>query len=62
LRQPAATLRRTCAANSLAAGLSTIERGDILQTAALEIENGRVVAIYVVRSPDKLRHIADTVH
>jgi RNA polymerase sigma-70 factor (ECF subfamily) len=35
-------------------GFVTIERDDILQTTALEIEDGRVVAIYVVRNPDKL--------
>jgi RNA polymerase sigma-70 factor (ECF subfamily) len=43
-------------------GFITIERGDILQTTALEIENGHVVAVYIVRNPDKLRHMADTVH
>jgi RNA polymerase sigma-70 factor (ECF subfamily) len=43
-------------------GFITIERGDILQTTALEIGHGRVVAVYVVRNPDKLRRIADTLH
>lgn len=43
-------------------GFVTIERGDILQTAALEIENGSIVAVYVVRNPDKLRHMAETLH
>jgi RNA polymerase sigma-70 factor (ECF subfamily) len=43
-------------------GFVTIERGDILQTTALEIADGRVAAVYVVRNPDKLRHMADTVH
>jgi RNA polymerase sigma-70 factor, ECF subfamily len=43
-------------------GFVTIERGDILQTTALEIADGRVVAVYVVRNPDKLRHMAGTVH
>jgi RNA polymerase sigma-70 factor (ECF subfamily) len=43
-------------------GFITVERGDILQTTALEIEDGRVVAVYVVRNPDKLRHMADTLH
>jgi RNA polymerase sigma-70 factor (ECF subfamily) len=43
-------------------GFITIERGDILQTTALEIEDGGVVAVYVMRNPDKLRHMADTVH
>jgi RNA polymerase sigma-70 factor (ECF subfamily) len=26
-------------------------------TTALEIENGKIIAIYVVRNPDKLRHL-----
>jgi RNA polymerase sigma-70 factor, ECF subfamily len=43
-------------------GFITFERGDILQTTALEIEDGRVVAVYIVRNPDKLRHMADTLH
>jgi RNA polymerase sigma-70 factor, ECF subfamily len=43
-------------------GFVTIERGDILQTTALEIAEGRVAAVYVVRNPDKLRHMAETVH
>jgi RNA polymerase sigma-70 factor (ECF subfamily) len=43
-------------------GFVTIEGGDILQTTALQIEDGHVVAVYVVRNPDKLRHVADTVH
>jgi RNA polymerase sigma-70 factor, ECF subfamily len=43
-------------------GFITIERGDILQTTALEIEDGRIAAVYVVRNPDKLKHVADTLH
>lgn len=43
-------------------GFVTVERGDILQTTALEIGDGGIVAIYVVRNPDKLRHVAGTVH
>jgi RNA polymerase sigma-70 factor (ECF subfamily) len=43
-------------------GFVTIERGDILQTTALEITHEGVVAIYVVRNPDKLRHMDGTVH
>jgi RNA polymerase sigma-70 factor, ECF subfamily len=39
-------------------GFVTIEPGDTLQTTALAIENGKIVGIYVVRNPDKLRHIA----
>lgn len=34
------------------------DRGDILQTTALEIRDGRIAAIYIVRNPDKLRHVA----
>jgi RNA polymerase sigma-70 factor (ECF subfamily) len=29
-----------------------------IQTAALEIEGGVIRALYVVRNPDKLRHLA----
>jgi RNA polymerase sigma-70 factor (ECF subfamily) len=43
-------------------GFVTIGRGEILQTTALEIEDGRVVAIYVMRNPDKLRHMAGILH
>jgi RNA polymerase sigma-70 factor (ECF subfamily) len=43
-------------------GFVTLERGDILQTTALEIEDARVVAVYIVRNPDKLRHMAGTLH
>ncbi|MEO5322933.1 sigma-70 family RNA polymerase sigma factor [Mesorhizobium sp. CC13] len=43
-------------------GFVTVERGDILQTTALELENGRIVGIYVVRNPDKLRHVVETLH
>jgi RNA polymerase sigma-70 factor, ECF subfamily len=44
-------------------GFVTIEGGDTLQTTALQIEDGKIVAVYVVRNPDKLRHIGgQTVH
>lgn len=43
-------------------GFVTIEAGDIVQTTALQIEEEKVVNIYVTRNPDKLRHIADTLH
>ena len=39
-------------------GFVTIER-DGAQTTALEIEGDKIVAIYVMRNPDKLRHIGD---
>jgi RNA polymerase sigma-70 factor, ECF subfamily len=42
-------------------GFVTIE-GGVLQTTALDIEDGRIVAIYAMRNPDKLRHVAGTLH
>jgi len=39
-------------------GFVTVENGDILQTTALEIAPEGVVAVYVTRNPDKLRHMA----
>lgn len=42
-------------------GFVTIE-GGVLQTTALEVEDGRIVAIYAMRNPDKLRHVAGTLH
>lgn len=39
-------------------GFVTVEQGNILQTTALQIEGGRITAIYVTRNPDKLRHLA----
>ena len=44
-------------------GFVTIEQDDTHQTTALQIENGKVVAVYVMRNPDKLRHLGeDAVH
>lgn len=39
-------------------GYASIDRGQILQTTALEIRDGRIAAIYIVRNPDKLHHVA----
>lgn len=39
-------------------GYVSIDRGAVLQTTALEVEDGRIAAIYIVRNPDKLRHLA----
>jgi RNA polymerase sigma-70 factor, ECF subfamily len=39
-------------------GFVSIEQDNILQTTALEIENDKIVAIYVTRNPDKLRHLS----
>lgn len=38
-------------------GFVTLEADGELQTTALEIEDGRVTAIYITRNPDKLRHL-----
>lgn len=38
-------------------GFVTIERGGVLQTTGLLIENGAVKTIYIVRNPEKLRHL-----
>jgi RNA polymerase sigma-70 factor (ECF subfamily) len=38
-------------------GFITLEADGELSTTALDIEDGKVTAIYVVRNPDKLRHL-----
>jgi RNA polymerase sigma-70 factor (ECF subfamily) len=43
-------------------GFITREADGLLQTTALQIENGRITAIYVVRNPDKLARLEATVH
>ena len=43
-------------------GLVTREPDGVLQTTALLIEDGRIKAIYVMRNPDKLRHLEATLH
>jgi RNA polymerase sigma factor (sigma-70 family) len=40
-------------------GYVSIDRGEVLQTTALELRGGRIAAIYIVRNPDKLRHVRD---
>jgi RNA polymerase sigma-70 factor, ECF subfamily len=40
-------------------GFVTIEQDDAMQTTALQIEAGKIVAIYVMRNPDKLRHLGN---
>ena len=39
-------------------GWITLEADAMLQTMALEIDDGRIKAIYVMRNPDKLGHLA----
>jgi RNA polymerase sigma-70 factor, ECF subfamily len=43
-------------------GFVTREADGVLQTTALLIEHGRIRAIYVMRNPDKLRHLEGTLH
>lgn len=50
-------LLRTAMINGLP-GYISIDRGDVLQTTALDVRDGRIAAIYIVRNPDKLRHLA----
>ena len=50
------TLVRASFVNGLP-GFVTREADGELQTTALEIEDGKIAAIYVVRNPDKLRHL-----
>jgi RNA polymerase sigma-70 factor, ECF subfamily len=55
-RKNGSTLVRAAFVNGLP-GFVTLEPDGELQTTALEIEDGKVAAIYVVRNPDKLRHL-----
>lgn len=43
-------------------GFLTIEHGDILQTTALQIDDGKITAIYVIRNPEKLQHLSCISH
>jgi RNA polymerase sigma-70 factor (ECF subfamily) len=55
-RKNGSTLVRAGFVNGLP-GFVTVEADGELQTTALDIEDGKVTAIYVVRNPDKLRHL-----
>ena len=69
---PLATALAVAAWIPLAAGGATLAitnarafTGDSAQAvdrATIVVEDGRIVAIYVVRNPDKLKHMAETVH
>lgn len=41
-------------------GYITREADGVLQTTAIEIVEGKVVALYIMRNPDKLGHIEGT--
>ena len=55
-RKYGSTLLRTVYINGLP-GFITREADGEIQTTALEIADGKVVAIYVMRNPDKLQHL-----
>ena len=51
-----------CMINGLP-GFVTAEFDGVLQTTAFDIRDGKIAAIYVMRNPDKLRHLdEDTLH
>jgi RNA polymerase sigma-70 factor (ECF subfamily) len=56
LRENGSTLVRVGFINGLP-GFVTREADGELQTTALDIEGGKIAAIYVMRNPDKLRHL-----
>ena len=56
LRKYGSTLVHTGTINGLP-GFVTREADGELQTTALEIEDGKIVGIYVMRNPDKLKHM-----
>ncbi|MGH9343535.1 MAG: hypothetical protein ACRD19_07235 [Terriglobia bacterium] len=41
-------------------GFVTIEADNRLQTTALQVDDGKIVAIYVTRNPDKLQHLGSS--
>jgi RNA polymerase sigma-70 factor, ECF subfamily len=55
-RKHGSSLVRTAWINGLP-GFVTREADGELQTTALEIQDGMITAIYVMRNPDKLRHL-----
>jgi RNA polymerase sigma-70 factor (ECF subfamily) len=56
LRGKPSKLVRTGFINGLP-GFVTLESDGELQTTALDVEGGKITAIYVMRNPDKLRHL-----
>jgi RNA polymerase sigma-70 factor (ECF subfamily) len=55
-RRHPSQLLRTCFINGLP-GFVTREADGELQTTAFEVEGGKITAIYVMRNPDKLKHL-----
>jgi RNA polymerase sigma-70 factor (ECF subfamily) len=56
LRGKPSKLLRVAFVNGLP-GFVTMEADGYLQTTALQIEDGKIIAIYSVRNPDKLKHL-----
>ena len=56
LQDRPSTLLRTTLVSGLP-GFITREADGELQTTALDIQDGKVAAIYVMRNPDKLKHL-----
>ena len=61
LRGRYGTLVRYAWVNGLP-GFVTREADGVLQTTALLIEGGRIKALYIMRNPDKLRHLESSIH
>ena len=43
-------------------GFVTMEAGETLQTTALDIRDGKIAGIYIMRNPDKLKHVESTLN
>ncbi len=56
MRHNPSKLLRTTLINGLP-GFITLEADGEIQTTALDIEDGKIAAVYVVRNPDKLKHL-----
>lgn len=50
------TLLRTATIDGFP-GYISIDRGSVLQTTALDIRDGRIIAVYIVRNPEKLTRV-----
>ncbi len=57
---PAPTLIRTVMIDGLP-GYISVDGAGLLQTTALDIREGKIIAVYIVRNPDKLGHISSCV-
>lgn len=55
-KQDRPTLLRTCIIDGLP-GYISIDRGGVIQTTALEVCDGKIIKIFIVRNPDKLKHL-----